>query len=64
MLVLLHQTHYHDQLLRDMGENPHRKGGLAEFFMPYKPADYNGIMGGSVSPCTKINTEGYSRSVS
>jgi cation diffusion facilitator CzcD-associated flavoprotein CzcO len=48
MLVLLHQTHYHDQLLRDMGENPHRKGGLAEYLMPYEPADYNGIMGGSV----------------
>ena len=47
MLVLLHQTHYHDQLLRDMGEKPHRKGGIAEFVMPYESADYNGIMGGS-----------------
>jgi cation diffusion facilitator CzcD-associated flavoprotein CzcO len=47
MLVLLHQTHYHDQLLRDMGENPSRKGGIAEYIMPYEPADYNGIMGGS-----------------
>lgn len=49
MLVLLHQTHYHDQLLRDMGEKTHRKGGIAEFMMPYEPADYNGIMGGSPS---------------
>jgi dimethylaniline monooxygenase (N-oxide forming) len=46
MMVLLHQTHYHDQLLRDMGLNPHRKSNvLAEYLMPYEPADYNGIMG-------------------
>jgi dimethylaniline monooxygenase (N-oxide forming) len=46
MNVLLHQTHYHDQLLRDMGENPNRKNNpLAEYLMPYEPADYNGIMG-------------------
>jgi hypothetical protein len=45
--VLLHQTHYHDQLLKDMGENPHRKlpNILAEMFMPYEPADYKGIIG-------------------
>jgi dimethylaniline monooxygenase (N-oxide forming) len=48
MTVLLHQTHYHDQLLRDMGLNPHRKSNpLAEYLMPYEPADYNGIMGGA-----------------
>ena len=47
MLVLLHQTHYHDQLLRDMGENPLRKSNLlAEYLMPYEPADYSGIVGG------------------
>ncbi|KAG7337419.1 monooxygenase domain protein [Nitzschia inconspicua] len=47
MNILLHQTHYHDQLLRDMGENPHRKSNpLSEYLMPYEPADYNGIMGG------------------
>ena len=47
MLVLLHQTHYHDQLLRDMGLNPHRKSNiLSEYLMPYEPADYDGIMGG------------------
>lgn len=44
-LVLLHQTHYHDSLLKDMGV-PHRRKGanlLAELFMPYQPRDYAGI---------------------
>ena len=50
MLVLLHQTHYHDQLLRDMGLNPLRKGNVvSEYFMPYEPADYDGIMGGQAT---------------
>lgn len=43
-LVLLHQIHYHDQLLRDMGENPSRKGCLGELFCPYGPSDYAGII--------------------
>jgi len=43
-LVLLHQTHYHDQLLRDMSEQPSRKGCLSELFCPYEPQDYAGIM--------------------
>ena len=48
MNVLLHQTHYHDQLLIDMGLDPCRKSNvLAEYLMPYEPADYNGIMGGA-----------------
>ena len=48
MNVLLHQTHYHDQLLKDMGLNPHRKSNvLSEYLMPYEPADYDGIMAGS-----------------
>jgi dimethylaniline monooxygenase (N-oxide forming) len=47
MSVLFHQTHYHDQLLRDMGIDPHRKGNfVSEYVMPYEPADYDGIMGG------------------
>jgi dimethylaniline monooxygenase (N-oxide forming) len=47
MLVLLHQTHYHDQLVSDMGMNPLRKGNVvSEYLMPYEPADYDGIMGG------------------
>jgi cation diffusion facilitator CzcD-associated flavoprotein CzcO len=46
-LVLLHQTHYHDQLCKDMAVNPHRKSNpIAEYLMPYEPADYDGIMGG------------------
>jgi len=45
-LVLLHQTHYHDQLLRDIGERPLRKGNLlSEYLMPYVSQDYNGILG-------------------
>jgi len=43
-LVLLHQIHYHDQLLRDMGVSPSRKCCLSELFCPYQPTDYNGIM--------------------
>jgi dimethylaniline monooxygenase (N-oxide forming) len=51
MLLLLHQTHYHDQLLRDMGLNPHRKGNfVSEYLMPYEPADYDGIIGSPLSP--------------
>jgi dimethylaniline monooxygenase (N-oxide forming) len=50
MQVLLHQTHYHDQLLRDMGLNPHRKGNfVSEYLMPYEPADYDGIVGGQTT---------------
>lgn len=41
-LVLLHQTHYHDQLLYDMGIPPGRKNCVAELVMPYQPADYDG----------------------
>ena len=45
-LVLLHQVHYHDTLLKDLGV-PHRRKGnpLSELFMPYRPRDYNGIVG-------------------
>lgn len=39
-LVLLHQIHYHDDLLRDMGVNPSRKWFVAETFAPYRPRDY------------------------
>jgi len=46
-LVLLHQTHYHDQILKDMGVEHRRKwpNVFAEFLMPYEPMDYNGIVG-------------------
>jgi len=46
-LILLHQTHFHDILLKDMKVNHLRKmpNLLAEAFMPYQPEDYNGIVG-------------------
>lgn len=45
MQVLLHHTHYHDRLLKEMGINAHRKSNpLSEYLMPYEPADYDGIM--------------------
>ena len=44
-LVLLHQVHFHDALLRDMGV-PHRRwGGVAEVFWPYEAGAYDGIVG-------------------
>ena len=49
MLLLIHSTYYHDQLLRDMGLNPLRKSNfLSEYLMPYESADYDGIMGNAV----------------
>jgi len=50
-LVLLHQTHWHDALLRDMGERHRRKGNaLAELLMPYRPADLRGVCSGAPAP--------------
>ena len=46
-MVLLHQTHFHDSLLKDMCI-PHRRKGLnylAELFAPYEGGDYDGIFG-------------------
>jgi len=44
-LVLLHQIHFYDLLLKDMGLPHFRKSNpLAEAFMPYESADYNGVI--------------------
>lgn len=46
MTILLHQAHYWDLLLSDMGVNPYRKSNIfAEYLMVYGPADYSGIIG-------------------
>jgi len=56
-LVLLHQTHYHDSLLKDMGVQHRRKGSnfIAELLMPYQPRDYDGIMRQSPGPTCAFN---------
>ncbi len=45
-LVLLHQIHYHDRLLQDLGL-PHRRKAsnpLAEILAPYQPRDYAAVV--------------------
>lgn len=45
-LVLLHQTHYHDALLSDMGQGWARKcDPLSTALLPYQPRDYDGVIG-------------------
>ena len=52
-LVLLHQVHFHDTLLKDIGV-PHRRwGGIAEIFWPYEAGAYDGIVGGGAKASTK-----------
>lgn len=44
-LVLLHQIHFYDRLLRDLGVNQKRKSNfLSEWFMPYHSEDFNGVL--------------------
>jgi len=46
-MIMAHWIHYHDSLLRDMGE-PHRRFGmnwLAEIFHPYDARAYKGLVG-------------------
>jgi len=44
-ILQLHKIAYHDQLCRDMGVNPYRKGWnlIAEVFAPYSAADYDAL---------------------
>ena len=44
-LVLLHQIHFYDRLLQDMGMEKKRKSNLlAEWFMPYESRNYDGVL--------------------
>jgi cation diffusion facilitator CzcD-associated flavoprotein CzcO len=46
--LLLHQMTYHDELLRDIGADPHRKKGilapLKELLCPYQSSDYREVI--------------------
>ena len=46
--LIAHGQHYHDELVKDLGENPLRKTGffapLKELIFPYQPGDYKGIV--------------------
>ncbi|MFD1160739.1 flavin-containing monooxygenase [Roseovarius aestuarii] len=46
--LLLHMTHYHDELLLDMGADPLRKTGilapLKELFVPYQASDFRDVI--------------------
>lgn len=50
-MVSLHQIHYHDELVRDMGLDPRRKRGLLaplkELFGPYVCRDYATVVSGA-----------------
>jgi dimethylaniline monooxygenase (N-oxide forming) len=44
-LVLLHQIHWYDRIMRDMGLKVGRKSNiLSEWFMPYESSDYHGVL--------------------
>ena len=46
--LLLHMAHYHDELLRDLGEDPLRKRGLMaplkEVLAPYQASDFRDVV--------------------
>ena len=48
--LIAHGQHYHDELVKDLGENPLRKTGffapLKELIFPYEPKDYASIVSG------------------
>jgi len=44
-LVLLHQIHWYDRIMRDIGMKASRKSNfLSEWFMPYESSDYHGVL--------------------
>ncbi len=44
-VIKLHMTHFHDELLRDFGANPHRKKNVfLEWLTDYRPADYREVL--------------------
>jgi dimethylaniline monooxygenase (N-oxide forming) len=44
-LVLLHQIHWYDRIMRDLGMEVGRKNNvLSEWFMPYESSDYHGVL--------------------
>jgi len=51
-MIQLHQVHYYDELLKDMGVNIRRKaasrpfGAIREVFEPYRPRDYDTVITG------------------
>jgi dimethylaniline monooxygenase (N-oxide forming) len=51
--IIAHTQHYHDELVKDLGENPLRKTGffapLKELIFPYEPKDYASIVSGEAS---------------
>ena len=58
-LVLLHQIHFHDILLKEMGIPHLRKmpNVFAEAFMPYQPQDFDGIVAAWIIAEIVCNTE-------
>lgn len=44
-VIKLHMTHFHDELLRDIGVNPYRKSNVfSEWLTDYRPTDYKEVM--------------------
>ena len=48
--LIAHGQHYHDELVKDLGQSPLRKTGffapLKELIFPYEPKDYASIVSG------------------